>query len=222
MSFVGFAAFEAPSPDKATVVTRKGFAGADRELERACKQCGKKDASTKLKGLDALIKRISDVDATEVRAVAHWLRDARVVELLGFKDDDARVRQGLYDALSACAAAGAPLRSVEAALAGPWWAATADACVAASYATLASTAWRSKVSSRAARATPSTRRSHGRAFRARQKRSFASMASRCALGRDTETRTKNAQVRRRRARGRESVEGRLPERKWSDRRRAEP
>ena len=139
MSFVGFAAFEAPSPDK-QVVTRKGFAGKDRELERACKQCGKKDASTKLKGLDALIKRISDVDATEVRAVAHWLRDARVVELLGFKDDDARVRQGLYDALQACAAAGAPLRSVEAALAGPWWAATADACVAAS--PFCATAWR--------------------------------------------------------------------------------
>ena len=132
--------------------------------------------------------RVSDVDANEVRAVAQWLRDARVVELLGFKDDDARARQGLYDALQACAAAGAPLRSVEAALAGPWWAATADACVAASHATLASTAWRSKVSSRAARATPSTRRSHGRAFRARQKRSFASMASRCALERDMETR----------------------------------
>ena len=92
MSFVGFAAFEAPSPDKATVVTRKGFAGADRELERACKQCGKKDASTKLKGLEALVARVSDVDANEVRAVAHWLKDARVVELLGFKDDDARVR----------------------------------------------------------------------------------------------------------------------------------
>ena len=131
MSFVGFAAFEAPSPDK-QVVTRKGFAGADRELERACKQCGKKDASTKLKGLEALVARISEVDANEVRAVAHWLRDARVVELLGFKDDDARVRQGLFDALAACASAGAPLRSVEAALAGPWWAATADACVAAS------------------------------------------------------------------------------------------
>jgi len=135
MSFVGFAAFEAPSPDKAAVVTRKGFAGADRELERACKQCGKKDASTKLKGLEALVARVSDVDANEVRAVAHWLRDARVVELLGFKDDDARVRQGLFDALAACASAGAPLRSVEAALAGPWWAATADACVAASHAT---------------------------------------------------------------------------------------
>ena len=145
MSFVGFAAFEAPSPDKAAVVTRKGFAGADRELERACKQCGKKDASTKLKGLEALVARVSDVDANEVRAVAHWLRDARVVELLGFKDDDARVRQGLFDALAACASAGAPLRSVEAALAGPWWAATADACVAASHATLASTAWRSTV-----------------------------------------------------------------------------
>ena len=143
MSFVGFAAFEAPSPDK-QVVTRKGFAGKDRELERACKQCGKKDASTKLKGLEALVARISDVDATEVRAVAHWLRDARVVELLGFKDDDARVRAGLYDALSACAAAGAPLRGVEAALAGPWWAATADACVAASHSVrgVASTAWR--------------------------------------------------------------------------------
>ena len=140
MSFVGFAAFEAPSPDKAAVVTRKGFAGADRELERACKQCGKKDASTKLKGLEALVARVSDVDANEVRAVAHWLRDARVVELLGFKDDDARVRQGLYDALQACAAAGAPLRSVEAALAGPWWAATADACVAAS--PFCATAWR--------------------------------------------------------------------------------
>ena len=135
MSFVGFAAFEAPSPDK-QVVTRKGFAGNDRDLERACKQCGKKDASTKLKGLEALVARVSDVDANEVRAVAQWLRDARVVELLGFKDDDARVRQGLYDALQACAAAGAPLRSVEAALAGPWWAATADACVAASHATL--------------------------------------------------------------------------------------
>ena len=130
MSFVGFAAFEAPSPDK-QVVTRKGFAGKDRDLERACKQCGKKDAATKLKGLGALVERVSDVDANEVRAVAHWLRDARVVELLGFKDDDARVRQGLYDALSACASAGAPLRSVEASLAGPWWAATADACVAA-------------------------------------------------------------------------------------------
>ena len=139
MSFVGFAAFEAPSPDK-QVVTRKGFAGADRELERACKQCGKKDASTKLKGLDALVARVSDVDANEVRAVAHWLRDARVVELLGFKDDDARVRQGLFDALAACASAGAPLRSVEAALAGPWWAATADACVAAS--PFCATAWR--------------------------------------------------------------------------------
>ena len=135
MSFVGFAAFEAPSPDKAAVVTRKGFAGKDRELERACKQCGKKDASTKLKGLEALVARVSDVDANEVRAVAHWLKDARVVELLGFKDDDARVRQGLFDALAACASAGAPLRSVEAALAGPWWAATADACVAASHAT---------------------------------------------------------------------------------------
>ena len=76
MSFVGFAAFEAPSPDK-QVVTRKGFAGKDRELERACKQCGKKDASTKLKGLEALVARVSDVDANEVRAVAHWLRDAR-------------------------------------------------------------------------------------------------------------------------------------------------
>ena len=140
MSFVGFAAFEAPSPDKAAVVTRKGFAGADRELERACKQCGKKDASTKLKGLEALVARISDVDANEVRAVAHWLKDARVVELLGFKDDDARVRQGLFDALAACAAAGAPLRGVEAALAGPWWAATADACVAAS--PFCATAWR--------------------------------------------------------------------------------
>ena len=139
MSFVGFAAFEAPSPDK-QVVTRKGFAGKDRELERACKQCGKKDASTKLKGLEALVARIDQVDANEVRAVAHWLRDARVVELLGFKDDDARVRQGLYDALQACAAAGAPLRSVEAALAGPWWAATADACVAAS--PFRATAWR--------------------------------------------------------------------------------
>ena len=140
MSFVGFAAFEAPSPDKAAVVTRKGFAGADRELERACKQCGKKDASTKLKGLEALVARVPDVDANEVRAVAHWLRDARVVELLGFKDDDARVRQGLFEALAACAAAGAPLRSVEAALAGPWWAATADACVAAS--PFRATAWR--------------------------------------------------------------------------------
>ena len=140
MSFVGFAAFEAPSPDKAAVVTRKGFAGADRELERACKQCGKKDASTKLKGLEALVARVSDVDANEVRAVAHWLKDARVVELLGFKDDDARVRQGLFDALAACAAAGAPLRGVEAALAGPWWAATADACVAAS--PFRATAWR--------------------------------------------------------------------------------
>ena len=30
MSFVGFAAFEAPSPDK-QVVTRKGFAGKDRD-----------------------------------------------------------------------------------------------------------------------------------------------------------------------------------------------
>ena len=140
MSFVGFAAFEAPSPDKAAVVTRKGFAGNDRELERACKQCGKKDAATKLKGLDALVARISDVDANEVRAVAHWLKDARVVELLGFKDDDARVRQGLFDALAACASAGAPLRSVEAALAGPWWAATADACVAAS--PFRATAWR--------------------------------------------------------------------------------
>ena len=174
MSFVGFAAFEAPSPDK-QVVTRKGFAGKDRELERACKQCGKKDASTKLKGLEALVARVSDVDANEVRAVAHWLRDARVVELLGFKDDDARVRQGLYDALQACAAAGAPLRSVEAALAGPWWAATADACVAAS--------------------------------------PFCSMAY--SHGRTT-------QVRRRRARGRESVEGRVSQRKRHRRRRAEP
>ena len=135
MSFVGFAAFEAPSPDK-QVVTRKGFAGTDRDLERACKQCGKKDASTKLKGLEALVARVSEVDANEVRAVAHWLRDARVVELLGFRDDDARVRQNLFEALAACASAGAPLRSVEAALAGPWWAATADACVAASHATL--------------------------------------------------------------------------------------
>jgi len=180
MSFVGFAAFEAPSPDK-QVVTRKGFAGKDRDLERACKQCGKKDASTKLKGLDALVERISEVDANEVRAVAHWLRDARVVELLGFKDDDARVRQGLFEALAACAAAGAPLRSVEASLAGPWWAATADACVAASHATLASTAWRSTV----LESGPCRHGSRGRAFRARQRRSFASMASRCALGRDT-------------------------------------
>ena len=162
MSFVGFAAFEAPSPDK-QVVTRKGFAGADRELERACKQCGKKDASTKLKGLDALVARVSDVDANEVRAVAHWLRDARVVELLGFKDDDARVRQGLFDALAACASAGAPLRSVEAALAGPWWAATADACVAAS--PFRATAWRLRDPRR--HAVDAT----GRAFRARQKRS---------------------------------------------------
>ena len=213
MSFVGFAAFEAPSPDKAAVVTRKGFAGKDRELERACKQCGKKDASTKLKGLEALVARVSDVDANEVRAVAHWLKDARVVELLGFKDDDARVRQGLYDALSACASAGAPLRSVEASLAGPWWAATADACVAAS--PFRATAWRLRDPRR--HAVDAT----GRAFRARQKRSFASMASRCALERDTETRTKNTQVRRRRARGRESVEGRLPEGKWHRRRRAE-
>ena len=172
MSFVGFAAFEAPSPDKAAVVTRKGFAGKDRDLERACKQCGKKDASTKLKGLEALVARVSAVDATEVRAVAHWLRDARVVELLGFKDDDARVRAGLYDALSACAGAGAPLRSVEAALAGPWWAATADACVAAS--PFRATAWRLRDPCRHAI------RSHGRAFRARQKRSFASMEARHA------------------------------------------
>ena len=177
MSFVGFAAFEAPSPDK-QVVTRKGFAGKDRDLERACKQCGKKDASTKLKGLEALVARVSDVDANEVRAVAHWLRDARVVELLGFRDDDARVRQGLYDALQACAAAGAPLRSVEAALAGPWWAATADACVAASpFCATASARWRN---------------------------------------------TRTTQVRRRRARGRKSLEGRLPERKWCGGRRAEP
>ena len=177
MSFVGFAAFEAPSPDKAAVVTRKGFAGKDRELERACKQCGKKDASTKLKGLEALVARVSDVDANEVRAVAHWLQDARVVELLGFKDDDARVRQGLFDALTACASAGAPLRSVEASLAGPWWAATADACVAASPFSATSARWR-KVGT--------------------------------------------TQVRRRRARGRESLEGRLPERKWCGGRRAEP
>ena len=185
MSFVGFAAFEAPSPDK-QVVTRKGFAGKDRELERACKQCGKKDASTKLKGLEALVARVSDVDANEVRAVARWLRDARVVELLGFKDDDARVRQGLYDALSACASAGAPLRSVEASLAGPWWAATADACVAASHATLS-----------------------------RRRRGGGHVGSMAYSRRTT-------QVRGRRARGRESVEGRLPERKWSDRCRAEP
>ena len=178
MSFVGFAAFEAPSPDKAAVVTRKGFAGADRELERACKQCGKKDAATKLKGLEALVARVADVDANEVRAVAHWLQDARVVELLGFKDDDARVRQGLFEALAACAAAGAPLRSVEASLAGPWWAATADACVAASpFRATASARWRT-------------------------------------VG--------TTQVRRRRARGRKSLEGRLPERKWCGRRRAEP
>ena len=76
MSFVGFAAFEAPSPDK-QVVTREGLRRKGRELERACKQCGKKDASTKLKGLEALVARVSDVDATEVRAVAQWLRDAR-------------------------------------------------------------------------------------------------------------------------------------------------
>ena len=173
MSFVGFAAFEAPSPDT-QVVTRKGFAGKDRDLERACKQCGKKDASTKLKGLEALVARVSAVDATEVRAVAQWLRDARVVELLGFKDDDARVRQGLYDALSACAAAGAPLRSVEAALAGPWWAATADACVAAS--PFRATAWRSTV----LESGPCRHGSRGRAFRARPKRSFASMEARHA------------------------------------------
>ena len=172
MSFVGFAAFEAPSPDK-QVVTRKGFAGADRELERACKQCGKKDASTKLKGLEALVARVSDVDANEVRAVAHWLRDARVVELLGFKDDDARVRQGLFEALAACASAGAPLRSVEAALAGPWWAATADACVAASHATRRRRGGRQ--SSRAARVATAGRSELDK------RESFASMASRCAL-----------------------------------------
>ena len=97
MSFVGFAAFEAPSPDKAAVVTRKGFAGADRELERACKQCGKKDASTKLKGLEALVARISDVDANEVRAVARWLADARVVIFKTEQFHDARVSQPMRD-----------------------------------------------------------------------------------------------------------------------------
>jgi len=126
MSFVGFGAFEASDAPK-PVVTRKGFAGADCELERACKQCGKKDASTKLKGLSALAERIQNVDANETRAVASWFADARVIELLGFRDTDARVRQAAFEALSACAAAGAPLKAVEASLAGPWWAATADA-----------------------------------------------------------------------------------------------
>ena len=216
MSFVGFAAFEAPSPDK-QVVTRKGFAGADRELERACKQCGKKDASTKLKGLEALVARVSDVDANEVRAVAHWLRDARVVELLGFKDDDARVRQGLFDALSACASAGAPLRSVEAALAGPWWAATADACVCGvpvprdGVEVDTSARWRTG-------ATVATWREY--AVARRDKASSRRHGGHHACT-NTRKHAKNAQVRRRRARGRESVEGRLPEGKWHRRRRAE-
>ena len=187
MSFVGFAAFEAPSPDK-QVVTRKGFAGNDRDLERACKQCGKKDASTKLKGLEALVARISEVDANEVRAVAHWLRDARVVELLGFKDDDARVRQGLYDALQACASAGAPLRSVEASLAGPWWAATADACVAAS--PFRATAWSWARRLDGVPVPPSRRRRRENAVARRKRRVHGVEAAMHA--RTNETRTQRA------------------------------
>ena len=187
MSFVGFAAFEAPSPDK-QVVTRKGFAGTDRDLERACKQCGKKDASTKLKGLEALVARVSDVDANEVRAVAHWLRDARVVELLGFKDDDARVRQGLFDALAACASAGAPLRSVEAALAGPWWAATADACVAAS--PFRATAWSWARRLDGVPVPPSRRRRRENAVARRKRRVHGVEAAMHA--RTNETRTQRA------------------------------
>ena len=138
------------------------------------------------------------MDATEARAVAHWLRDARVVELLGFKDDDARPR-GLHDALQACARR-RPLRSVEAALAGPWWAATAHACVAAS--PFCATAWRLRD------LPPRHRRDGPMAGVEPTKRSFASMASR--LERETPSRPANTGTptsRARRRPGRPRSEG---------------
>ena len=139
MSFVGFAAFEAEDATLAAATTRRAFAGKDDELCRACKSCGKKDATTRLRGLASLAERASSVDARELALVAAWWAESGVARsALG--DDDARVREAAAKALEACAAAGAPLRRFEGELAGPWWAATADGAPEVARAAVA--AWR--------------------------------------------------------------------------------
>ena len=72
-------------------------AGRGRRADRPwiephrCKQCGKRDATTRLKGLRALADRAKTVeDKAELAAVAAWWADAKAVEALGFRDDDAR------------------------------------------------------------------------------------------------------------------------------------
>ena len=139
MSFVGFAAFEAEDATLAAATTRRAFAGKDDALSRACKSCGKKDATTRLRGLASLAERASSVDARELALVAAWWAESGVARsALG--DDDARVREAAAKALEACAAAGAPLRRFEGELAGPWWAATADGAPEVARAAVA--AWR--------------------------------------------------------------------------------
>ena len=91
MSFVGFSAFEADAPKEAT--TRRAYGGRDAALALACKQCGKKDGTTRLKGLQGLRERVAceDVGGEELALVAAWWSEAAAIRLVFF-DDDARVR----------------------------------------------------------------------------------------------------------------------------------